>query len=243
MKKSKGIILFVFLLTFIQSLLYLNTLQYSFGFLHGVPFFNSNQFELKLLLYWFLPIVGLSFYFSGYIKDVLRTYGEMILLRNYSKVKWIIKRYFNMVIIVTIFTVSQISVSYIVSSLGGHYHFVGVIEFLKLIIAYYLFLVTIFTIQLFLELYVSPQVSQMMVSIYIVLSIILTKQLFSLKIPGIVYYILLPTLGMGLRNGVSSVLNDQPKIINFWTGVFILLIIKGIVIYFSVVRLKKMDIV
>ncbi|NIK13414.1 hypothetical protein FHR85_002867 [Alkalibacillus almallahensis] len=211
-----------------------------FPFLYGVPIVHSYQLETKFLLYWYLPIAAFSFYFTGYIKNALMTYGKAVIIRNYSKSKWILKRFIGMIYALCLFVLFQISIFYLF--LSGKHSLPDGEETVKLISIYYLTLVVIFSIQLLLELYVSPQISQLIINIYIVLSVLLTKQLYLTGSSETIYYFFITNYGMGFKTGISSIPQYQTIIIDYWVGIFVLLIFGLIILSFSMRRLKNIDI-
>ncbi|MFE8065315.1 DUF2705 family protein [Priestia megaterium] len=241
MVHSKRIFICVIFIIIIQSILLSNidVVEFPVTFLDGIPITSSFALENRFLLLWYLPVIAISFYFSGYMSDMLRTYGKVVIVRNYSKSMWVIKQYLSMIKILLVFVLCQIGAFYF-STLGNSIFSSD--EIIKLIIVYFFTLNTLFCIQTFLELYISPQVSQLIINLYIIFSILITKALYFISAPKLLYYFLLPNYGMGFKIGVGKHTEFQTHILQYWSCFIVLIIIQITIWILSIFRLKKMDI-
>lgn len=241
MLKNRALFILVVIIMIIQAVFlnHFDTLYSSFPFLDGVPITSSYALENKFLVYWYLPIVAMSFYFTGYCNDVLKTYGKVIIIRNYGRTRWLYHRFGSMMIVTFIFVVIQVLIFRFL--LTDSTINLEVIEVIKLLAMYFLTLSTLFALQLAMELFISPQVSQLIVNAYIVVSILITKQIYLIG-GGFIYYLLLPNYAMGFRNGLTSIPEFQTPIISYPISITVLIIIIALIVGFSISRIKKIDI-
>ncbi|MBR0581375.1 DUF2705 family protein [Bacillus altitudinis] len=243
--KIKGIfwifLSIVFQMIFIKSN---SSIELIFPFLSGVPVSSSTQLENLTLLYWYLPIVAMSFYFSGYIRDNLYSYGKLKLVRNYNKSKWIVLRFTNMMLTLLGFVLIQILVFYLSSIYLEHNFntFTFTTEIFMLIIMYFLTLLCLFSIQLTLELFITPQLSQLALNMYIIVSIFAAKQLYTLNAPSFLYYVLIPNYNNGFRTGLSHFNGIEKYLIHYPIGLLILIILQIGLVFLAAFKIKKMDI-
>lgn len=242
MIKNKALFLLVIIIMIIQALLIndFETLYSSLPFLDGVPITSSYALENKFLVYWILPIVAMSFYFTGYCRDALVTYGKIIIIRNYGRTRWLNKRYLSMLIVSFIFVVIQALIfKFLLTDSNIN---LEVIEITKLLFIYFLTISTLISLQLTMELFISPQASQLIVNAYVVISIILAKQMYVFGAGGFIYYLLLPNYAMGFKNGLTSIPEFQTPVISYLIGITILISILVFVLFIASKKIKKMDI-
>lgn len=236
--KIKGF-LFVVAAVILQAILMTSVSTEAFPFLDGIPI-TASEF---LILYWYLPIVSLSFYFTGYVKFNLNSYGILKLSRKYSKSKWIVSRYINTMLVLFIFTLIQLFVFYINTVMIQDDQYVFNNNFFKLTIMYYLTLLVLYSIQLLLELFVSPHIAQLIVNIYIVFSLFIAKQLYLLEAPKAMNYFLISNYSNGYRNGLSTLFDIENVCIDYSVGFFILIILQITIVTMSILKVRKMDII
>ncbi|WNB92538.1 DUF2705 family protein [Bacillus sp. NEB1478] len=230
------------ILTMVVQVLFMNdfdTLYSSFPFLDGVPITPSYSLETIFLLYWFLPIVAMSFYFSGSCSDNLKHYGKILITRNYSRSRWMLNQYFSVLIVLLTFCLIQ----FIIFSLLFINETTSLqpVAAIKLFIMYFFTLSTLFSFQLALELYLSPQLSQLIVNGYIVVSVLFTQQIYNSALK-LMNYLLIPNYAMGFKTGLTPIPAFQTDLISFLFGLFILIILMACTVVLSVVRIRKMDI-
>ena len=240
---NKRLFLFVILTIIVQVITInnFNAIYTSFPFLDGVPITSSYALENQYFIYWYLPIVGMSFYFSGYLSDELQTYGKILFTRNYSRKKWVIKRYLSLIIVLSLFIIVQlISFNFLLEDTS--FIILSQEKIIILLVMYFLTLLTLFSIQLLLELYMTPQLSQLVINAYIVVSVLITKQLFTIGAPKFIYYFFLPNYGMGFKTNSSNIPQFQNEVVNYTIGFLILLILLASVLLFTIAKVKKMDI-
>ncbi|MCD2368424.1 DUF2705 family protein [Bacillus sp. BS3(2021)] len=236
--KIKGF-LFVVAAIILQAMLMISVSTDAFPFLDGIPI-AASEF---LILYWYLPIVSLSFYFTGYVKFNLNSYGILKLSRKYSKSKWIVSRYISTMLVLFIFTLTQLFVFYINTIMIHDNQYVFNNNFFKLTIMYYLTLLVLYSIQLLLELFVSPHIAQLIVNIYIVFSLFIAKQLYLLEAPKAMNYFLISNYSNGYRNGLSSLFDIENVCIDYSVAFFILIILQITIVTMSILKVRKMDII
>lgn len=238
---NRGLFLFVLATIILQATIVYNSelLYTNFPFLDGVPVTTSFLLENRYLLTWYLPVVSMSVYFTGYLGDTLGKYGKILMVRNYSKEKWVLKQYIHTATNLLVFVLCQIFVYYWLS-IG--YPLLSLEVTIKLVVMYYLTLLSLFSFQLLLELYISPQISQLAVNTYIIFSIFLTSNMFEYNLPKMYYYLMLPNYGMGLRTGLSDIDNFSNTVMEFSIGFIIIILFQIVITLLSVNRIKKIDI-
>ncbi|NRG38541.1 DUF2705 family protein, partial [Bacillus subtilis] len=87
--KFKGIFLILVAIIFQATLSSYNN-NNVFPFLDGIPISTSDQYDYQAILLWFIPIVSLSFCFSGSIREKYISYEQLKLVREHSKAKWVV---------------------------------------------------------------------------------------------------------------------------------------------------------
>jgi hypothetical protein len=240
MVKNKKFFIFVLLTIIIQAIVIskFNLISTEFPFLDGVPLTSSQALEYRYLLNWYLPIISISFYFSGYLSNLVKTQGAVFFVRAYSKPKWIIKQYVSIIMVLLLFIIFQ-TVIFSFMRLGNSVF--SIENFIKSFSIYFLTLLTLFSIQQLLELYIKPEIAHLIVNVYIVLSILITTD--QQNVSSFSNYFLLPNYGMGFKNGLSQIPEFKMYIIDYFRGIIVLLIIQFTVIGLSIKRIKKMDLI
>ncbi|RZI50147.1 DUF2705 domain-containing protein [Aeribacillus pallidus] len=235
---NKKFLIFVLLAILMQEILIsgFDLLNTNFPFLDGVPITSSQALEYRYLLNWYLPIISMSFYFSGYFSDFTRIHGIAFFVRTYCKSKWIIKQYLYMFIVLLFFTMFQIVICTFFE-LGTST--ISITNFIKSLSIYLLTLQTLFSIQLLLELYINPKISHLIMNIYIVASVLMSNQLYGSS--KLLQYLFLPNYGMGFKNGLSQIPEFPEHTIDYFTGLPILLIMQILIMFLSIYKIKKMD--
>jgi Protein of unknown function (DUF2705) len=238
---NKGLLIFTIITFLIQAGLMhsFNIFDSDIPFLDGIPLGVSFSIETIYLLYWYLPIAGISFYFSGYLREHLLSYGQLVIIREYSKVKWVLKRYIEVCVQLFMFVIMQLLVFYIFSFINGYINFNNFSIYLLLL--YYLMLLVIICCQLVFELYTSPELSQVVISVYIVLSTFLSSRLYSMHSIKDLNYLLIINYGMGFRTGLSdnSLMRD---VIYYPFGYILLLLFLLFLVALTIKKVKKMEI-
>lgn len=218
-----------------------NQLEVPLLFLEGVPVSMQSSIMYQLLTYWYIPVVGMSFYFSGRVHDHLVGYGQLILIRNYSKNKWMIQLYGRLYLFIFIFVFLEICFSWI-SKQGLATVFARPSLLVQQIVAYSLTLIVLFSIQMFLELYLPAQVAQLIINLYIIFTILMTYYNESLNGWTVFNYFGIPNYGMGLRTGTTALNEFGRSLVPLTNGTAILIAIELCILYLSARRIKFMDI-
>jgi hypothetical protein len=241
--KNRGFLLiiivsFVLQSSFFPTLLAERYQEFSNGwtFLIGVP----PMTDYRIFMFWFLSFVSISFYFSGSVKENLTGYGQYMLVRNYSRIKWLMVHYFRVALILLGFFLLQSTVSNFMAifSQGDTKHVVSPL-LLKTSLIFYLTLLFVFILQLLLELYFNPQIAFLVVNTYVVGTILVADLFFKYKIKSFFLYLLLPNYAMGSRMDILSNDSNAIETIPAFITVIILL---GLIFLLSIKKIKKMDI-
>lgn len=226
MKKNNQFIFVLFIIS-MQHGIYLIKNSDSFAFLKGVEISHDYIYHNIQTLIWFLPIYFILNYFSGTISQLLHGYGILLVTRNYDKRKLYLHQLLKMIAQLFIFTFYQIGLNYFIpiSRINISNHLI--IMFL----IYCLFLITIIIIQSCMELYIQPEISNLIVVLNILTHIII----FNIAAKHFHHwqYILIGNYPLGYRlgNGLYKV-----EVI-----IMILNIIAMISIIFAIKKIKQMD--
>lgn len=235
MIQRKWFFLFV-LVTILMQTIFINkfNLLYSgYPFLDGVPATPSESLNYRYLLNWYLPIISMSFFFTGYLKDTIYTYGPSFFIRSYSKPKWVMKRLCYLAVILGFFVLFQWMLSIVTIQEWTFPAFA--------LLAYFLTLYLLFSMQLLLELYLKSEIAQLVINIYIVFSILVSSHLDSSLLGEGNNYFFVPLYGMGFRNGLSDIIQFQTHDIHLFSGFVILIVLLLGVALISMLKVKKMD--
>ncbi|WP_404819747.1 DUF2705 family protein [Terribacillus saccharophilus] len=239
-------LIFVLLSILIQPLLYLRfDIDFEVpAFLLGVPVTSALKMNYEFMLYWYLPIATLTFYFTGFFKENLSTYGILKITRNYNIRLWLFNRYKYIVFFLIIFVLLQLATSYLYLStlVSDNTHLL--LWTLRLSINYFITLFVIISLQLLLELFTSPQTAQLTINLYIVFSLLSVNEIYlnHWASASNISYIMLANYGMGYKSGYD-IPNINTDIINSGFLIPILAVVGSISIFISYRRLKSMDII
>ncbi|MGE1164471.1 DUF2705 family protein [Peribacillus simplex] len=192
-------------------------------------------------LIWFFVFISISFYFSGIISENINGYGKYMLVRNTQKLKWIMGLYYLTTIrlfglVVLQFTFFILSSFIFTQNLET---FPSIIMLVKVVFIYFLTLLFLIFLQMYLELYTSPQVSLLSVNFYVVLSILLAGVIFLHNQGELLLYGLIPNFAMGLR---LDVISDENFIISYPIALLILGLVVLLILYFSIRKIEAKDI-
>ncbi|RYL87313.1 DUF2705 family protein [Sporolactobacillus sp. THM19-2] len=243
MRINERSFLFVLVLIIIQSLLShrFDPLNAPFLFLEGVPVSMQSGIMYQLLIYWYIPIVGMSFYFCGKVHETLVSYGQLKIIRNFSKSRWMLGFYGRLYLFVLIFVLIQVCCTWI-SNQGWATDLARPV-ILQQLILYILALIVLFSMQMFLELFVNGQVAQLITNLYIILTILLTYFNYSFHGWSVLNYLGIPNYGMGLRTNLTTLNTFGEALVPSEIGMIILIFIESCILYFSIRRIKVMDII
>jgi hypothetical protein len=194
-----------------------------------------------VLLMWYVVFVSLSFYFLGNVSENLHGFGKYMLIRNFSKTKFILNQYIAIAVKLLGFLFLQAGVYYLVATIMRHQTSgpVDVSQLIKASFIYYLTLLVLLLLQMMLELFVTPQNSLLFVNMYVVFSIVLAGVLFTFKRMQPLLYVLIPNFMMSLR---TDILNGQHFTIHYSMAVIVLFLLLAAIIGLSMQRIKTKDI-
>lgn len=200
MKQTKIVVLITMLIAiFLQIIAFCNSPHsyYEFGFAIGV---KSEYKELDVvmnLIYIMLPIAFILFFTSGSVQNLTQGYGKLLLIRNYSKTKLIIKQLFKNMLIILLIVLFQCVASlyfnkFLLSLESG---------ITKALIIYFVIILAIIMLQSLLELYTSSQNVNIIIIIYCFVSYYIVQVTENNSILKI---FLFPSLMFGMQNGAVS---------------------------------------
>lgn len=153
--KNKKLIILVVICLLLQAILF-SSFEFPFKtlpVLDGFPVGLATPVVTRLLLYWYLPIVAFSFYISGNIKDLLSNYGFLQISRNYKKEYWLMEQFLKLFVKIILFICLQI----VLISIITPFYINWTSQFFYLTLGYFLMLLTIFSLQYLLELFIDAQ--------------------------------------------------------------------------------------
>ncbi|MFH0346688.1 DUF2705 family protein [Bacillus vallismortis] len=241
MNRQYRLIIFVSFTILLQAFFMRNFQDFKlqYPFLLGVPITSNNQLNYQFLIYWYLPIVALIFYCSGFVNDVLQKKGVLEIIRNHNVKKWILRRYFFMSCVLLAFTVFQVLVFFI---FFPNKQLIS-LEQLVLSINYFLMLFTLIGIQMVLELIFSSKVALLFINIYIVGSLLLTQEIYDNNWSGLYFfaYLTVPNYGMGFKTGYN-IFHFNTEIINEHVTLPVLITVNLLILFFVLKRMNKIDI-
>lgn len=200
MKKSK-IISFSMLLgaIILQAFAFLNAsnIYYENGFVIGISNQSKNYDVAVSLIYVIIPVAFILFFFSGTTSDLTRGYGKLLIIRNYSKSKLLLKRLLKNCVVLLLTVLLQCAIFIPFNS------FLNKIEHgISCSIAlYFIILHAIILLQCLLELYISAQNANIFLLVYCFISY------YIVQISGDNFFkkiLLFPSLMFGMQNGATD---------------------------------------
>lgn len=232
--KNNLLIFFPIISIIIQRIIYyFEDSQFLFPFLCGVPITQNTMVHNLHLLKWYLPIFFIINYFCGRLEEMLSGYGKLLIVRKYSKNKLLLKKILNLKIELFLFVLFQISVFFIFPT-GFKAMFIG--KAIVMLIMYFIFLEVIILVQFYCEFFIKPQVANIFINIFIILSIITTNTLYNTKLLECIRYFLISNFAMGFRNGLINI-----KIVHYSHAAIIFLSTEITLIILSIIKLRKID--
>ncbi|MGM0889498.1 MAG: DUF2705 family protein [Bacillota bacterium] len=207
------------------------------GFLivSGVPINN----EFVLLGTWYMFFSGLSLLSLGYLRQYISSYGVYLMIREKSRVKLGISRIVKLMILISGLSLIQVLASIIFAYLTNEDHAFFYHDLQSFICITGLYIMTNFVlifIQMALELYLTEQVSLLVINVYVLFSVTLGGVLLSVQKLTWILYFLIPNFGMYERVDLPESAGLSPVI-----AFMILTVISIIISALSYIRLKKMD--
>lgn len=194
----------------------------------------------RVLIIWYIVFISLSFFFWGEISEKLDGFGKYIIIRNYSKTKFILYQYLSIALNLLGLIVFQFFIYYIMFAvLQKQLDFtVNLLQVGQALWIYFLTFLTLLIFQMVLELYVSSQTALLVTNMYVVFSVLLAGVLFKYQKAQLLLYILLPNFAMVLRTDIR---NTEAFTINYFPAVFILILLLTIMAGLSIHRIKTKD--
>lgn len=234
--KNKLLIFFIIISIIIQKMLYvLDSNDYLISFLYGVPVVSSSIVHNLQLIKWYVPIFFIINYFSGSLDEILNGYGIVLIIRKRNKTELLLKKILTLKITLVFFVLFQIFI-FIFLPYGFKYE--SIEKTIIMVLMYYFFLEAIILIQFYLEFFVKPQIANIAVNIFMILSIILTNTFYNSKLINFLKYVFIPNLGMGFRNGT---VNNEFTVIHYSYGIIIILLLNLTLIVLSINKLRRKD--
>lgn len=231
MKRNKMILGALFILSVFIQMLYFKDLTIfpQYGFAVGLDR-GIGGLDIGIHLVFVLaPLLFVLFFISGSVHELTHHFGKLVLIRNYSKVRLYLKNFLKNVISLAGMVFFEIVVYYLFRNWFAEIH-QGVV---KSIIMYFLTLTLMVALQSCLELFMPPNIANIMIMIYSFLSYF-TAQIIEENV--MIKILLFPCLLFGMQNGA----------VTHHTGYLIYLIavvtLNLLLLVFGAMKFKKTDI-
>lgn len=238
MKTKSDLPLFLIaVVSIIPSLFYWNSLGYSeifFSQVIGCPLNSSASFFIKSLAFWILPIVCQIFYSSNYLRCYLTRYGAALMVRGESRIKIVVKRCIHGLFKITILFLCQLVISLGYFGLSGQNFKASSREF-DVVFNYFIFLLSLFLIQMLFELYIDSTIAHTVTIVVIVSMILVGFSIFKIGTSRRILMVIFPYSAMAANTGYSLD-NIESHVISLSHARLVLLLL---VISLAVMILKK----
>ncbi|WP_141995003.1 DUF2705 family protein [Bacillus sp. B4EP4a] len=201
----------------------------------GVPI--SNKFVV--LGTWYMFFAGLSFLSLGYLRQYISGYGIYLMIREKSKVKLGFRRIGNLMNLISGLSLIQLLFSIVFAYINNEdqaFFYEDIKSFIFIVGLYIMSNFVLIFIQMALELYLTEQVSLLMINVYVLFSVTLGGVLLSVQKQTWILYFLIPNFGMYVRVDLPESAGLSPVL-----AYMVLTVITIILSVLSYIRLKKMD--
>lgn len=171
--------------------------SYEFGFAIGISAeYRSGNVVLTLINY-MIPLIFILFFTSGSMQNLIQGYGKVLLVRNYSRTKLIVKQLFKNLLTLMIIVLFQCAAilyfnQFLKSVKSG---------ILKSLIMYFVIMSAIIMLQCLLEFYIPSHTVNAVLFIYSLVSYWIVQVTGNISVLKI---ILFPSLMFGMQNGALS---------------------------------------
>lgn len=240
MRGNYKFLLLVGLSVIIQAIMYtkFELLNTNMPFLDGVPLTESDYLIYRYLMLWSLPIIFLSFYFSGLVSTAIKESGAIYFTRSYSKAFWLFKRHFIIFNSTAFFVAFQFLTFTLLKQSG---QIVAPKTLVIPFITYLLILVILFSMQQLMELFIKSELAHLLVNVYLILSILLATE--AKKVSEYFVLILFPNLGMIFKTKESLKFGFDTYNFDNFAVIIVLLFLYSVILVTSVIRINKIDII
>lgn len=171
--------------------------SYEFGFAIGISAEYKTGNIIFTLINYMIPLIFILFFTSGSMQNLIQGYGKVLLVRNYSRTKLIVKQLFKNLLTLLIIVLFQCAAilyfnQFLKSVKSG---------ILKSLIMYFVILSAIIMLQCLLELYIPSHTVNAVLFIYSLVSYWIVQVTGNISVLKI---ILFPSLMFGMQNGALS---------------------------------------
>lgn len=201
-----------------------------FPFASGIGNTLSYEVDLFSILLIYFPIIYILFFFSGRCCELIHGYGKLLIVRNYSRTKLLLKEFVKISGVLAVIVLIQTTVFYLGQFTWNPLESSAII---KILFLYFLTLLAIVMLGYCLELFISPQLVVIILNIYTLISIMINYDFPDNIFIDVLFF---PNLLYGVNNGAID--NAGDYIVN----IIIVMIINIFLIGLSILRSKKTDI-
>ncbi|WP_347940675.1 DUF2705 family protein [Peribacillus simplex] len=201
----------------------------------GVPI--NNKFVLVGT--WYIFFSMLSSLSLGYLRQYISGYGLYLLIREKSRVKLGISRIMKLMILISGLSLIQLLFSIVfalINNVGEAFFYDDLQSFICIAGLYIMSNFVLIFIQMVLELYLTEQVSLLLINVYALFSVTLGGVLLSVQKLTWILYFLIPNFGMYERVHLPEAGGLSPVL-----AYMVLTVITIILTVLTYIRLKKMD--
>lgn len=171
--------------------------SYEFGFAIGLSAEYRTGNIIFTLINYMIPLIFTLFFTSGSMQNLIQGYGKVLLMRNYSRTKLIVKQLFKNLLTLLIIVLFQcVAILYFNQFLKSVKS--GI---LKSLIMYFVILSAIVILQCLLEFYIPSHNVNAVLFIYSLVSCCVVQMTDNIAVLKI---ILFPSLMFGMQNGALS---------------------------------------
>lgn len=231
--KNNKILFILLILSIVGQLLIIGFSEreyYIFPFATGLKRTLTYDISMLNILYIYFPIIFILFYFNGKCHDLLHGYGKLLIVRNYSKTRLLLKEYSKIMISLVIIISSQI----IIFCFGEFkWEILDINIIIKVLVMYLLTLFTILLLAYYLEIFMEPQYVVSILNIYNIISIYINYKVKKNIIVNILFF---PGLLNGESNGAINNINQ------YIVSIITITIISLLIIILTIIKNKKVDV-
>lgn len=177
--------------------------SYEFGFAIGISAEYKTGNIIFTLINYMIPLIFILFFTSGSMQNLIQGYGKVLLVRNYSRTKLIVKQLFKNLLTLLIIVLFQCAAilyfnQFLKSVKSG---------ILKSLIMYFVIMSAIIMLQCLLEFYLQSQIVNAVLFIFSFVSYCIVQVMGNIAVLGnvaVLKIILFPSLMFGMQNGALS---------------------------------------
>lgn len=224
MNKYKSL-LFLFIVSVItQNISFYATNMEPFTFILGFSSAALSELNILDILLLLTPVVMIIYFFAGTLKDFTNGYGKLLIIRNYSKKKFVSKILFKTFIRIIFLTLIQYIINYLFNYNNFHLH----TSLIKPTLMYILTIFCIILFQILIEFYIDSQYANLILVLYVISSFVVKKFIYKLYCVQAIFFPSLLFEGFDGLHGYGLAFLPSLLIMCFCTAALIVLNLKAV---------------